>query len=318
MKVRVLYHDHCFDGAASAALFSRFSRDRFYDGAEYAYTGMAHKADQLFDEAEFDGDENAIVDFKYSNSNRVTWWFDHHQSAFLSPADHLDFESKKDSRRFYFNPTYRSCTEFIAHIGRTVYNYEAADRAELIHWAGIVDGANYESAQAAVAMREPAMKITLVIEASKGSELVQHIIGLMQHCSLQEIIDEPRVKAAFEPLWERHLRSIDIIRESSHCSDGVIFFDVADRDLEGYNKFVPYSLFPDATYTVSVSMASFRTKVSVGSNPWTREEPKYNLATICERYGGGGHPRVGAISFPTTDVEGARRAAREIVAELRS
>ena len=24
MRVRVLYHDHCFDGAASAAYFSRF------------------------------------------------------------------------------------------------------------------------------------------------------------------------------------------------------------------------------------------------------------------------------------------------------
>jgi hypothetical protein len=34
----------------------------------------------------FDGDENAIVDFKYSDP-RVTRWFDHHQSAFLTPED---------------------------------------------------------------------------------------------------------------------------------------------------------------------------------------------------------------------------------------
>jgi hypothetical protein len=317
MKVRVLYHDHCFDGAASAAIFTRFSRDRFYPDADYAYTGMAHKADQLFDEAEFDGDENAIVDFKYSNSERVTWWFDHHQSAFLSAADHEDYERKKASRRFYIDPTYRSCTEFITHIARTVYQYQAADRAELIHWAGIVDGANYASAEEAVAMAEPAMKITLVIEASKGSELVQHIIGLMQHRSLQEIIDDERVRATFDPLWKRHLNSIDVIRQLGRASDGVIYFDVADLDMEGYNKFVPYALFPEATYTVSVSKASFRTKVSVGSNPWARQEPSHNLASICERYGGGGHPRVGAISFPTNEVEAARQAAREIVAELR-
>jgi hypothetical protein len=51
-------------------------------------TGLLHRAGALFDESEFNGDENAIVDFKYSASPRITWWFDHHLSAFLSPEDH--------------------------------------------------------------------------------------------------------------------------------------------------------------------------------------------------------------------------------------
>ena len=42
-----------------------------------------------------------------------------------------------------------------------------------------------------------------------------------------------------------------------------------------------------------------------------------NLAQICERYGGGGHARVGAISFPPDKEAEARAAAEEIVAELR-
>lgn len=316
MKVRVLYHDHCFDGAASAAFFSRFSRERFYPGAEFAYTGMAHKAAQLFEESDFDGDENTIVDFKYSNSDRITWWFDHHQSAFLSPEDQRDYETKKGSRRFYFDPTYRSCTEWIAHVARSVYGYEAPDLADLVYWAGIVDGASYSSAEEAVAMREPAMKLTLVIEAVKGSGMVQKIIRLMQEKPLAEILTDAEVQQVFQPLYERHLRSIDVIRGSAGCRDKVIFFDVADQDMEGYNKFIPYSLFPEGIYTVSVSKASFRTKVSVGSNPWAAEEPSHNLATICERYGGGGHPRVGAISFQPNQVEEARKAAREIVQEL--
>jgi hypothetical protein len=317
MKVRILYHDHCFDGAASAAFFSRFAQERFYPGAEFSYTGMAHKADQLFEESDFDGDENTIVDFKYSHSDRVTWWFDHHQSAFLCPEDQRDYEAKKAGRRFYYNPTYRSCTEWIAHVARTVYGYEAPSLADLVHWAGIVDGASYRSAEEAVGMREPAMKLTLVIEAVKGSELVQHIIRLMQRQTLAGILTDPQVQQTFQPLYERHLRSIDIIRAAASCRDKVIFFDVADQDVEGYNKFIPYFLFPEGIYTVSVSKASFRTKVSVGSNPWAKEEPSHNLATICERYGGGGHPRVGAISFQPNQVEEARKAAREIVQELR-
>jgi nanoRNase/pAp phosphatase (c-di-AMP/oligoRNAs hydrolase) len=66
-----------------------------------------------------------------------------------------------------------------------------------------------------------------------------------------------------------------------------------------------------------VSTSSFRTKVSVGSNPWSPRPVKFNLASICERYGGGGHPKVGAISFPIGAVEEARKAAREIAEELK-
>ena len=116
---------------------------------------------------------------------------------------------------------------------------------------------------------------------------------------------------------ERHRKSIEILRERTDCKDGTVFFDVTDHELEGYNKFIPYYLNPNCTYSVGLSKSSFRTKVSVGSNPWAPVEPVVNLAKICERYGGGGHARVGAISFPPGNFEVARRAASEIVAELR-
>jgi nanoRNase/pAp phosphatase (c-di-AMP/oligoRNAs hydrolase) len=58
-------------------------------------------------------------------------------------------------------------------------------------------------------------------------------------------------------------------------------------------------------------------KVSVGSNPWAPSPPVVNLAKICERYGGGGHARVGAISFDVTQNAEARKAAQDIVEELR-
>ena len=92
MLERVLYHDHCFDGAASAAIFSRLIAGTFHPDAEFRYTGMAHQASQRFDPALFDGDENAIVDFKYSSNPRLTWWFDHHQSAFLNHEDAVHYQ----------------------------------------------------------------------------------------------------------------------------------------------------------------------------------------------------------------------------------
>ncbi len=121
-----------------------------------------------------------------------------------------------------------------------------------------------------------------------------------------------------EPLLARHQRSIEIVRQRADSRDGTVFYDLSDQELEGYNKFIPYYLHPECIYSVGLSKSSFRSKVSVGSNPWTDATNLVNLAEICERYGGGGHARVGAISFPPDKLEAARSASQEIVAELRA
>jgi hypothetical protein len=316
MRVRVLYHDHCFDGAASAAYFTRFMQGVFYPEAEYVYTGMAHKASQLFEPSLFDGDVNAIVDFKYSSDPRLTWWFDHHQSAFLTPEDAENYRQDHSGRKLY-DPTYKSCTSYICATARERFGFAAPDLDQLVEWANIIDGAQYPDAKTAVELGAPAMKLTLVIEGAKGSAMIHKIIGWMQHRKLEDIAAEPEIQALFEPLYQRHLDSVGLIGGRATEDDGVVFFDLTGYDLEGYNKFIPYYLFPTCTYTVSVSPSSFRTKISVGSNPWAPEVPKHNLASICERYGGGGHARVGAISFEPGALEKARAVAAEIVAELK-
>ena len=314
--MRVFYHDKCFDGASSAALFSRFYRERVRSDVEFVYSGLLHRAGSLFDERQFDGDENAIVDFKYSSSPKITWWFDHHESAFLSPADAAHFEQDQSNRKFY-DPDFKSCTSFIAMIAQERFGFDPGPVAELVRWSDIVDGAMYEDAKSAVEMKAPAMKLTMAIEASTAPHFVKDLIPLLAYKPLAEILNEPFVAAVLPPLLERHRRSVDILRERSSEKDGTIFFDITDLDLEGYNKFIPYYLHPDSIYSIGLSKSSFRVKVSVGSNPWSQREPTVNLAKICERYGGGGHARVGAISFDVTQSEAAHKAALEIVEELR-
>jgi hypothetical protein len=131
LRVRVFYHDKCFDGASSAALFSRFYRERIRSDAEFEFTGLVHRAGALFDEKQFDGDENAIVDFKYSSSPKITWWFDHHESAFLSPADAEHFEQDQSNRKFY-DPDFKSCTSFIAMIGQQRFGFDPSSLADLV------------------------------------------------------------------------------------------------------------------------------------------------------------------------------------------
>lgn len=323
MKVRVFYHDKCFDGACSASLFRRFHQECIAPEAAYEFCGLVHRAGALFNESDFTGDENAIVDFKYSSSPRITWWFDHHQSAFLTPEDHEDFRAGVESGRYadrrFYDPAYTSCTSFLAHIATTRFGFHAEPLKELIYWANIVDGALYESPEAAVEMAEPAMKLTMIIEATMDNSFVPKLIPLLTEMPLAEVLRQPFVAELLPPLLERHEQSLALIRERSECIDGTIYFDITDHPLEGYNKFIPYYLHPQATYSIGLSKSSFRTKVAVGSNPWTKRKPEemLNLAAICERYGGGGHARVGAISFPPDRFDEARKAASEIVTELR-
>jgi hypothetical protein len=278
---------------------------------------LLHRAGALFNEDDFDGEENVIVDFKYSSSPRITWWFDHHESAFLTPDDAAHFEQDQSNRKFY-DPDFKSCTSFIATIGEQRFGFNPVPVADLIKWTDIIDGALYPDARTAVEMKAPAMKLTMVIESAKDSNFAPQLIPLLATRSLAEIIEEPFVASLLPPLLERHQRSLSILGERTELKDGTLFFDISDHDLEGYNKFVPYYLQPASVYSVGLSKSSFRVKVSVGSNPWAPTQPKVNLAKICERYGGGGHARVGAISFAVTQHAAAVKASHEIVEELRA
>jgi hypothetical protein len=316
-KVRVLYHDNCFDGVSSAAVFSRFYTGRIDSSATVEYQGLTHKAGQLVSDDLFGEGDNAIVDFKYCASDRLTWWFDHHESAFLSAADEAHFRRDAGGKKFH-DPSYKSCTKFIANVTRNVFGYEMPDLDELIYWADIIDGAQFPDAKTAVELKEPAMRLMLVIEASHSPDLIHKIIRELQHTSLAGVIEDPEIRATFERLYAHHFESIEVMRKAARCTDGVIEFDVSAHDLDGYNKFIPYYLFPESVYSVGVSQSPVRAKVSVGSNPWTKQERRHNLAKLCEEYGGGGHAVVAAISFRPDELDKARSAAREIAAKLRN
>jgi hypothetical protein len=315
-RVRLCFHDRCFDGTASAALFYRFYRERFDANAQFELTGMTHRAVQPWTDGLFDGDENVIVDFKYSNSPKVTWWFDHHQSAFLTPADAENFRQHPGPNMFY-EPDYKSCTKLIANVSKEKFGFDTTPLDDLIHWGDIIDGAQYPSPEAAVALTEPATQLALVIEAAPENGLPAKIIPEVAYRPLSEVVKLPMVAKHLEPLLDRHRKSIEILRARADAREGVIFFDVSDLDLEGYNKFIPYLLYPECIYSVSVSASAVRAKVSLGTNPWNLANADANLASLAEKFGGGGHARVSAISFDPHDIPRAREVARELVADLR-
>lgn len=318
MNVQVLFHDNCFDGAASAAVFTRFYRERIRADASFRYQGLTHKPGaEGIDPAVFTGDENAIVDFRYSQDGRLTWWFDHHVSAFQQPGDEAHFRADTSGRKFH-DPHRKSCTKYLADVARERFGWDASGLEELIHWAEIIDGAQFPSPQMAVALEEPALRIMTVLEANKSPDLIPRLIERMQQESLAQIAASPLIAEPLAPLLERHQRNIEQVRAKARYENGVVFFDLADEGVDSLNKFIAYALYPEARYTLWVGKGPGRAKVSLGSNPWRPELRKHDLAAIAGRYGGGGHPVVAAVSFKPDQLDKARAAYREILAELSS
>ncbi len=316
--LKLFFHDNCFDGASSAAIFADYYQKNLHPGSKVTYQGVQHQQGDPFAGLELKGDDNACVDFRYCASPKMTWWFDHHVSAFQPEALREHFEASAQGQKF-FDPKASSCARFMAEILRDQFSHDFSSGEhweELIEWADIVDRARFESAQAAVDLARPAMQLVAWIEQNHDAELSSKFIRQLGHHSLSEIAALPWIKDRVNALVSEHESHVELIRSKSRIDKDVVFFDLTDDKVAAHNKFISYFLYPDCHYTVGLTLSPVRVKVSVGSNPW-KGPCEVDIARICEQYGGGGHPVVGAVSLPIEDVARARDIAKEIATKLR-
>jgi hypothetical protein len=318
MRLKVLYHGNCFDGASSAALFTRFYRERVAEGPiDVSYASLEHKGTEpAIPPALLDGDVNACVDFRYTQDARLSWWFDHHASAFQQPGDEDHFRADRSGQKFY-DPAAKSCARFLAATAAERFGFDVAPVAELMEWAEIIDGALFPTAQMPVELKEPALQLMTWIENNRNPALAEQFIADIARKPLAEVASYPWIAGPLGPILAQHRVNQEKVKKVLRVEKGVAILDLASEEIGPLNKFIVYYLAPEARYAVSVFSTGKRMKISVGSNPWSSVPRTHNIAAICEKYGGGGHPVVGAISLPKGDVDGAVRIAREVIETLK-
>lgn len=313
----IAYHGHCFDGMTSAALLTRLLRSLEPGQLSFRYTGLNHQPrGSHVPEQALTGEINAVVDFRYTTSNKLHWWFDHHLSGIVGEAEREHFAADRSGQKF-FDPHCGSCSKLIADTASAHFGVNMSDVAELVRWANLIDTAGFDSAQQAVELREPALQLMTVLEVhGDDGFLAPRIERLAAGASIEELVAEPAVKGLLAPLLEAHRVNCEVVRRRATSRDGVVFFDLSGSGDDRYNKFIPYWLFPESRYCVAVTLGRTRAKVSVGSNPWAPVPRTHNIAEICGRYGGGGHAVVGAVTLNADELERARTIAAEVVAIL--
>lgn len=315
MKRVIAYHGRCFDGAFSAALMTELldQIDGPADGV--MYVPLAHQKGQGIDPAVLSADVNAVVDFKYSRSPNLTWWFDHHQSAFISDEHRQHFEARQPAQRYFFSPEHSSCAKLIYQVATQQLKVPMPDYGETLLWADIIDSAGFRSAREAVELKHPALQLMTYIEGSDNAA-VSALIPRFGRESLAEIVSSDPVQTAFAEFFQQHQQTIDKFKQKARLSGSAVFADLSDSALDGFNKFIVFSLFPEAVYSVVVTSGATRSKVSVGSNPWRAAARQHNIAKLCEPFGGGGHAVVGAVTLPPGHADDARQVANQIVEQL--
>lgn len=313
MDVLVAHHGHCFDGAVSAALFTRFVRETLDKNATFTYRGLAYEpnapppGDRLRQ-----GATNVILDFRYTKSPLLEWYFDHHVSAFQEPGSREHFAADTTGRKFH-DGQYGSCTKFMIDTFKAKFAWEAPDLTDLVEWSDIIDAARFANADVASGLDHPALEITAVVQEQGDDALCTQLIPRLASESLADLARSPLIADRLPPIRARLETLTARMARSGEQKGNVALFDLADAPLESVNKFVGYKLFPTAMYSVVISWTPRRTKISVGFNPWASKPRRHNIAAICEAYGGGGHPVVGAISMPSEDLARARVVVTEVV-----
>lgn len=318
MRVHVLHHAACFDGAASSAIFTALYRGCVRRDATFVYIPKAHRRGDPFEAADFEADDSAIVDFRYSTSDRLGWFFDHHKSAFQLPGQREHFEADRSGRKFH-DETAPSCTGYIAEIGREQFGFDPSAHAELLHWAEIIDTASFPNPQMPVELSEPALQLMTFVEQNRDPATAARFITDLLQRPLQELAQADYVQGVVGPALRKHRRDIELMRQRCMVRDGVAEYDLSDQPPSAYNKFIAYYLHPEIKYLVGVSTGpDGRIKLSAGYNPWLPAgERQYDIAALCEQLGGGGHPYVGGVSFAAENAKPARDAQAFIASVLR-
>lgn len=316
MRVVVATHGHCFDGLASAVVFTRLVRSS-EPSAEFTYRACGYGEGQLVPTDDvLSGDENAILDYRFHPSPRLTWFFDHHRTAFARSEDREFFNQRVPGGRFHFDPECSSCTKLIARVATERFAVDLADFSDLVDWADVIDAARFESAAQALDRSNPVMRLAAVVERFGNDTLIGRLARELSKKPLLDVATSEDVERRYGKLGRQHDLFVRRVRESAVRLGRVVFVDLTNEPVESVGKFVTYALYPDAMYSVIVGLLKNGAKVSVGYNPWCGLPRDVDISSICETYGGGGHAVVGAVQLKAADAPLARDIARRIAEKL--
>jgi nanoRNase/pAp phosphatase (c-di-AMP/oligoRNAs hydrolase) len=109
---------------------------------------------------------------------------------------------------------------------------------------------------------------------------------------------------------------LDRVSQTVHLDGAdIAVFNVDSSDVL-INRYAPYYFFPKARYSLGIVRNIDGTKITAMRNPWL-QFPSVYLGKIFERFGGGGHRRVGSLLLRGDDADNPERIMKRLLNEIR-
>jgi hypothetical protein len=316
--LKVFFHDACFDGTTSAALFAAFYRDIVDREADVRAVGMIHRDGNPFEGVPLDADDHACVDFRFCADPKMTWWFDHHPTAFQPPSLRDVFE-RENRATWIFDPAAASCAGLMTRALAKGWSWTPPPHLiEAVRWADKIDAAQFASAEDAVALAQPAQRLAAWLAHGRTPVDTARYVEWLSRASLEEVAARSDVAEQLRVVESERARELDAVKRLGVWHGDVIVFDrFADVGARSPG-FLGYLVFPTALYNVSGTRTEANIKISVGVNPWTKAKRRHDIGELCARHGGGGHAVVGGVTLRGDELVRARETLAAIVRELAS
>jgi hypothetical protein len=319
LRLKLFFHDRCFDGTTSAALFGRFYRDVIARGARVVPVGLGHRDGDPFAGIAMDGDDHACVDFRYSPDPAMRWWFDHHRTAFQPPELRAVFDARR-SDTHWFDPDAPSCAGLVARSIEARWGWTPPPAlAEAVAWAEVIDAAAFATAADATSMAHPAQRLAAFLGAAPDdAAVIRYVDALGDGAALADLAAAPWVRDVVDRLAADRARAEERLAARADVRGDLVVVDLLDDLDVAAPGFLAYAMFPRCRYTVAATRGRGTIKIAVGYNPWSGLPRAHDVGALCQGLGGGGHAAVGGVTLRDDETARARAAIAVLAAALRT
>jgi oligoribonuclease NrnB/cAMP/cGMP phosphodiesterase (DHH superfamily) len=242
-------------------------------------------------------------------------WFDHH----LSERERLQLEGR-----------YKGRSEIAKSAARVIFNYyyflgKLNRFEEMLRFVDKVDSANLSEEE--ILNPEGWVLLGFICDPRTGmshvkglklsyAEFMTDMVEHIRTFSIKEILELDDVKERTEKYFEFNQIFKDFLLAHSRINGPVVLTDNRGvNDIPPGNRFLVYSLFPEANISVRLMDAhEGKVLISVGYSI-TNRTSDVNVGSLMLKYGGGGHKAVGTCQV---QLDEADRVTEEIIDAIKS
>jgi hypothetical protein len=305
------FHYPCFDGLISCVLASEFLERRLQWNVARFYPVNYHYRDSwLAMELET---TSAVVDFLYHP--QALFWADHHGTTFVTDKARLQFELHKNNSFLLFDSDARSCASLLwSRFGSSLGEERFA---QMVFWADKIDSASYTSVKEAIFGDTPALRINSTLLLRNDLDYCHLLVQELRLKTLHDVSALPEVQEKFSEVRRRTAAGLKHLEKHIRLEEGnIATFDIEANPDEIVSRYAPYYFFEGAHYSIGVVRSANGARITAMRNPW-RSFDSIPLGKIFDRFGGGGHQRVGAVNLPAEQSHRIPEIVAQVISEIR-